>query len=142
MALGDLTERERMTPHWMKKLERVHANGEGGLTFVPSKRKLPGEPYRLSAAQISRWIDFLVRALMLSASFVRTHIVYSMTEQPQFMNLRTTVTYSVHCSTTLFSILSAVQLQQPLRESPALFDHPVALVQLRVTLLISRTSSL
>lgn len=69
MASGDLTERERMTPHWMKKLESVHANGEGGLTFVPSKRKLPGEPYRLSAAQISRWIDFLVRAFDASCEF-------------------------------------------------------------------------
>lgn len=59
---GDLTERERMVPYWMQKLESQWSNGEGGLTFVPSKKGLSGQPYRLSTAQVSRWIDFLVRA--------------------------------------------------------------------------------
>lgn len=73
---GDLTERERLAPHWMKKLESLWSNGEGGLTFVPAKKGLPGEPYRLSAAQVSRWIDFLVCAVRYSLVVITILMYY------------------------------------------------------------------
>lgn len=62
-ALAGASECERMAPFFLRRLESKWSDGNGGLVFVPSKSNLQGNPYRLSTAQISRWIDGLVSTI-------------------------------------------------------------------------------